>query len=99
MGVEYVERAHMQRMPRSDELVERLVGAVPDTTLDNVMDIIQGRIGGAWAQQQRSIMVDLSQIIGERPMSSHTPPSARLPTPSPKRRPRARSNWLASEQP
>src|SRR5262249_7509744 len=34
MGVRYVERPHMERLPRSDQLVERLLGPVVETTVD-----------------------------------------------------------------
>jgi len=79
-GVQYVERPHMQSMPRSDELVERLLGPVEETKVDNVLELVSGREPPAWAAAPRTVTVDVEQIIGERPMPSlHTPPRAELP--------------------
>ena len=40
MGIDYVERPHMHAQPRSDELVERLIGSVEETTRENVYQVL-----------------------------------------------------------
>ena len=40
MGIEYVERPHMHAQPKSDELLERLLGDIEETTRENVYQML-----------------------------------------------------------
>ncbi|HJZ86439.1 MAG TPA: NAD(P)-binding domain-containing protein [Polyangia bacterium] len=56
MGVAYTQQPHMLRQRRSDELIERLLGHVPETTMDNVLRLVFGRDGG-------TVAVHASQVL------------------------------------
>src|SRR5262249_5254030 len=40
MGIEYVERPHMHAQPKSDELIEQLLGNIEETTRENVYELL-----------------------------------------------------------